>query len=82
MYSPENTERQTMYLDTKQSLENAIKNLPPPERMAIILRHMKGMKYDEISKAMGLPLGTVKTHLHRGRKQLKECIKKDEIWEG
>lgn len=80
--SPENTESKTIYQDTKQSLENAIKKLSPEERMAVILRHSKGMKYEEIAKIMNVPLGTVKTLLHRGRKTIKESMIKDCIWEG
>lgn len=79
--SHENTESKAQYLDTKQSLETAITKLPSEERMAVILRHNKGMKYDDIAKVMDIPLGTVKTLLHRGRKTLKEIMIKDGIWE-
>ena len=80
--SPDNTESKTLEQDTRQSLENAIKKLPSEERMAVILRHMKGMKYDEIARIMDVPLGTVKTLLHRGRKTVKASMIKDGIWEG
>lgn len=82
IHSPDNTESKTLYRDTKEALENAIKNLPPEERIAILLRHMKGMKYEEIARIMDVPLGTVKTYLHRGRKTIKACMIKDGIWEG
>lgn len=80
--STSSIESQLLYVDTKQSLAKAIKNLPPKERMVIILRHTKGLKYEEISKIMDIPLGTVKTFLHRGRRHIKESMKKDGIWEG
>lgn len=80
--SHENTESKVQYLDTKKSLETAISKLPPEERMAVILRHMKGMKYEDIAKIMEVPLGTVKTLLHRGRKTIKASMNKDGIWEG
>lgn len=80
--SSENTESQLIYLDTKQSLHKSINSLPPKERMVIILRHMKGLKYEEIAKTMDIPLGTVRTLLHRGRKNIKESMKEDGIWEG
>lgn len=80
--SSENTESQLIYLDTKQSLHKSIKSLAPKERMVIILRHMKGLKYEEIAKTMDIPLGTVRTLLHRGRKNIKESMKEDGIWEG
>jgi RNA polymerase sigma-70 factor (ECF subfamily) len=80
--SPETTDSKALYQDTKQALETAITKLPAEERMAVILRHMKGMKYEDISKIMDVPLGTVKTLLHRGRKTIKESMIKDGIWEG
>ena len=79
--SDENTERSILYKDTKKSLETAIKRLPPEERMAVLLRHMKGMKYEEIARVMNVPLGTIKTFLHRGRKILKDDLGKIGIWE-
>ena len=82
LHSFEDTESRVFYLDTKQSLTKAIQKLPPQERMAVILRHMKGMKYEEIAKTMNLPLGTVKTSLHRGRNHIKESMKKDGTLEG
>ena len=80
--SPETTESKVQYQDTKLSLETAIRKLPPEERMAVILRHMKGMKYEDIARIMEIPLGTVKTLLHRGRKTIKESMIKEGIWEG
>jgi RNA polymerase sigma factor (sigma-70 family) len=82
IHSSDKTESKTLYRDTKQALENAINNLPKEERMAVILRHMKGMKYEDIAKIMDVPLGTVKTYLHKGRKTIKACMIKDGIWEG
>lgn len=79
--SSNQTEETTLYLDTKETLTKAIHALPAEERMALILRHMKGMKYGEIAKIMGVPLGTVKTYLHRGRKNLKTSLSKDGLWE-
>lgn len=79
--SGSSAEEESLYLDTKESLTRAIHDLPSEERMAIILRHMKSMKYEEIAKIMGVPLGTVKTYLHRGRKKLQVCLSKDGLWE-
>lgn len=79
--SPEDTESLTFYRDTREALLKAINKLPPQERMAVILRHMKGMRYDEIAKSMELPLGTIKTFLHRGRKSMKESMIQDGVWE-
>lgn len=55
-------------------IEDAIGELRPEYRTAILLRHVEGHSYDEISEIMDLPLGTVKTYLHRARGELKEAL--------
>ena len=42
--------------------------------MVVVLRHQEEMSYDEIAKATGLPLGTVKTYLFRARRALREAM--------
>lgn len=79
--SDESTENLIVYKDTKKALEEAIKRLPDRERMAILLRHMKQMKYEEIATSMKLPSGTVKTLLHNGRKSIKENLISQGVWE-
>jgi RNA polymerase sigma-70 factor (ECF subfamily) len=48
----------------------ALAALPPRYRAALTLRHLHELSYDEIAAALELPLGTVKTHLHRARAAL------------
>jgi RNA polymerase sigma-70 factor (ECF subfamily) len=55
-------------------VEQAIGRLRPEYRTAILLRHVEGYAYEEIAEAMDLPLGTVKTYLHRARKELKDTL--------
>jgi RNA polymerase sigma-70 factor (ECF subfamily) len=52
-------------------IEAAIDRLRPEYRTAVTLYHMEGLAYEEIAAAMELPLGTVKTFIHRARKELK-----------
>lgn len=52
-------------------IESAIGELREEYRTAILLRHVEGYAYEEIADIMGLPLGTVKTYLHRARNELK-----------
>lgn len=67
--------------DTKKTLEEAIQKLPDRERMAVLLRHMKQMKYDDIASTMKLPTGTVKTLIHKGRKSIKQYLAIQGVWE-
>jgi RNA polymerase sigma-70 factor, ECF subfamily len=52
------------------ALDAAIDRLRPEYRSAIVLRHQEGLEYDEIAHVLDLPLGTVKTYLHRARREL------------
>jgi RNA polymerase sigma-70 factor (ECF subfamily) len=54
-----------------QEIERAIGLLRPDYRTAILLRHVEGHEYQEISEIMGVPLGTVKTFIHRARNELR-----------
>ncbi len=55
-------------------IEEAIGRLRPEYRSVILLRHVEGRSYDEISEVLDLPLGTVKTYIHRARNELREML--------
>jgi RNA polymerase sigma-70 factor (ECF subfamily) len=55
-------------------IEQAITRLRPEYKTAILLRHVEDRPYEEIAQIMSLPLGTVKTYIHRGRKELQEML--------
>jgi len=56
------------------TIEAAIGKLRPEYRTCIILRHVEGRPYDEIAEILDLPLGTVKTYIHRARAELRELL--------
>lgn len=56
--------------DLAKALAAAIDRLRPEYREVVVLRHQEGLAYDEIAEVSELPLGTVKTYLHRARKEL------------
>jgi RNA polymerase sigma factor (sigma-70 family) len=53
---------------------DAMALLPPAYRAALTLRHIQQLSYQEVADALGIPLGTVKTHLHRARAALKTTL--------
>ena len=55
-------------------IEHAISALRPEYRSCIILRHVEGRPYEEIAEILDLPLGTVKTYIHRARLELKHAL--------
>ncbi len=56
------------------AIEQAIARLRPEYRTAILLRHVEGRAYEEIAEIMDLPLGTVKTYIHRARLELRDYL--------
>jgi RNA polymerase sigma-70 factor (ECF subfamily) len=56
------------------AIERAIGSLRPEYRACIMLRHVEGRSYEEIAATLDLPLGTVKTYIHRARHQLREAL--------
>lgn len=58
--------------DMARSLERAIARLRPEYREAVVMFYLEGASYQEICEITGLPLGTVKTNLHRARKELAQ----------
>jgi RNA polymerase sigma-70 factor (ECF subfamily) len=52
----------------------AIDDLPEQFRMAVVLSDIEGFSYAEMAEIMGVPMGTVMSRLHRGRKQLQERL--------
>ena len=55
-------------------IERAIARLRPEYRSCILLRHVEGRPYEEIAEIMDLPLGTVKTYIHRARHELRKAL--------
>jgi len=55
-------------------IETAIARLRPEYRACIMLRHVEGRPYEEIAGILDLPLGTVKTYIHRARAELRELL--------
>ncbi len=59
------------------AIEAAIGRLRPEYRACILLRHVEDRSYEEIAEIVKLPLGTVKTYIHRARHELRAAL--DEV---
>jgi RNA polymerase sigma-70 factor, ECF subfamily len=62
---------QTLSRELGTAIERAIARLRPEYRSCILLRHVEGFSYEEIAETLDLPLGTVKTYIHRARNELR-----------
>src|SRR5437660_7515187 len=60
------------YLD--EDVYNALNELPPNFRMAVILADIEGLSYKEIAEALNIPIGTVMSRISRARRQLQRSL--------
>ncbi len=59
----------------RRDLDQALTKLPPDQRAVFVLRVNEEMSYDEISKALHIPVGTVMSRLNRAREKLRELLR-------
>ena len=74
-----NAEQQIEEREFQQAVEMQLQRLSQIERTIIVLYHQEERTYEQISYSLGMPIGTVRTHLHRGRKKLREAIQERQI---
>jgi RNA polymerase sigma-70 factor (ECF subfamily) len=61
-------------IELRDRLEKAIAQLPEQYRFLIAAHHLQGVQYEALAEALDIPLGTVKTHLHRAKRRLRELM--------
>jgi RNA polymerase sigma-70 factor (ECF subfamily) len=64
-------------LDRKErcgQVRQALAQLPADHRAVLVLREIDGCDYETIAEILDLPIGTVRSRLHRGRLQLREAL--------
>ena len=59
---------------TETEVKEAIESLPEQFRMAVLLGDVEGFSYKEIAEILDIPIGTVMSRLHRGRKALQKKL--------
>ena len=57
-----------------EDVKAAVEALPEKFRMPVLLADVEGFSYKEIAEIMDVPIGTVMSRLHRGRKQLQKAL--------
>ncbi|HUF90333.1 MAG TPA: sigma-70 family RNA polymerase sigma factor [Gemmatimonadota bacterium] len=61
-------------LSMSDPVKAAIDGLPDPFRELVVLRDLEGFSYRECADLLGIPVGTVMSRLHRGRRLLREAL--------
>ena len=67
-------EDQMLELFTDDEVKNALEELPDDFRIPVLLSDVDGFSYKEISEMLEIPIGTVMSRLHRGRKAMQKML--------
>ena len=61
-------------LELRDRLDKAIAQLPENYRLLIAAHYLEGVQYEALAEALDIPVGTVKTHLYRAKRRLRELL--------
>jgi RNA polymerase sigma-70 factor (ECF subfamily) len=61
-------------VELRDRLNKALAQLPDHYRVLVAAHYLEGVQYDALAEALGLPIGTVKTHLYRAKRRLRELL--------
>jgi RNA polymerase sigma-70 factor (ECF subfamily) len=56
------------------ALQSALNRLSTEHRTVLVLKDIEGMKYEQIAEVLGVPIGTVRSRIHRARLELRELL--------
>ena len=76
-----NAEEQLEEREFQHAVEDELQRLSQIERTILVLYHQEERSYEQIAYALGMPIGTIRTHLHRGRKKLRESLQQRQTQE-
>lgn len=68
------TEQEFLDRVLREDLERAVDALPEAYRVAVVMADVQGLSYQEIADALGVPIGTVRSRLARGRSLLQKAL--------
>jgi RNA polymerase sigma-70 factor (ECF subfamily) len=67
-------EDEALRMELNAHLQDGLATLPPDQRLAIILRDVHGLSYEELAEVMHSSIGTVKSRIARGRARMREYL--------
>jgi RNA polymerase sigma-70 factor, ECF subfamily len=76
-HEPRSPDRAMSDLELRDRLEKAMAQLPPNYRLLVAGHYLNDVTYEDLAEALDIPLGTVKTHLHRAKRQLRALLETD-----
>lgn len=73
-FEPGAEDRAFSDLELQDRLRKAIEQLPVAYQILVNGHYLEGLRYEDLSESLGLPMGTVKTHLHRAKRLLRRML--------
>jgi RNA polymerase sigma-70 factor, ECF subfamily len=64
--------------EEEQRLQGALDRLSPEHKSVIVLKDIEDMKYEEIAEVLDVPIGTIRSRLHRARLELRDLLEPEE----
>jgi len=71
---PASIDRAYNALELRDRVSKAIHRLPANYQLLVTGHYLQGLRYEDLAEALDLPMGTVKTHLHRAKRLLREIL--------
>jgi RNA polymerase sigma-70 factor (ECF subfamily) len=73
--SPRNPEDAVAGSEAQLRVQEALLELPPDLRVAVVLYDIEGQSYQDVARVLGIPEGTVKSRIHRARSALRKTLR-------
>jgi RNA polymerase sigma-70 factor (ECF subfamily) len=64
--------------EQERRIQEALNRLSPEHRAVLIMKDMEGQKYETMAEVLQVPIGTVRSRLHRARVELRDLLSRDE----
>ncbi len=65
--------------EQKQRVHRALARMSVEHRTVLVMKEMEGQKYETMAEVLGVPIGTIRSRLHRARLELRELLDQDEL---
>jgi RNA polymerase sigma-70 factor (ECF subfamily) len=63
--------------EQERQVQDALNRLSPEHRTVLVLKDVEGEKYENMAEILGVPIGTIRSRLHRARIELREQLQRD-----
>ena len=64
--------------EQRRRVQHALNRLSPEHRMVLVMKDMEGQKYETMAEILQVPIGTIRSRLHRARLELRQLLEQEE----